>query len=319
MANHRLPLLINRRWLLLALLFIILSPLVSPNLSTAALLKDIRIGEYVEFTRIVFEMDVLSDDSVTISRDSSEELNVLFKDTRPDLVRKIPVERSPNIQSLRIVSEKMQLLAGLKLALPHKKVTTFQLKEPPRMVVDVYWGEPGPEVLEQLTTPQSTEKTEVPAAAAKEGPDLREQAAASVESEPPKLLKQPAVENTDAVKTEAPPSPLTTRETKAPDSTSPPQELMPPSTQKSEPDNRQSSHSSSPSKKGSWLQYYLVIALVIITIVILSLLVLMLISKYRWTDDSLPLSTNEYLKRQDQRLASLDERIKEQLKRYDEV
>ena len=67
------------------------------------------------------------------------------------------------------------------------------------------------------------------------------------------------------------------------------------------------------------LQYYLVVALIVITIIILLLLVLMLFSKYRWTDDKTTLNVDEFLESQDKRIASLNARIEEQLKRYDDA
>ena len=69
----------------------------------------------------------------------------------------------------------------------------------------------------------------------------------------------------------------------------------------------------------SRLQFYLVVALVLITIIILALLLLMLLSKHRWVEDKSRLSAKEFLQNQEKRIASLDARIQEQLKRYEEA
>ena len=69
----------------------------------------------------------------------------------------------------------------------------------------------------------------------------------------------------------------------------------------------------------SRLQFYLVVVLVLITIAILVLLLLMLLSRHRWANDEPHLGPKEFLKDQDKHIASLDARIKEQLKRYEEA
>ena len=76
-----------------------------------------------------------------------------------------------------------------------------------------------------------------------------------------------------------------------------------------------------PAKKAqtNGLQFYLVIILVAITIGILALLLIMLLSKRRWTDEKKEMNVNEFLKNQDKRIASLNARINEQLKRYEEA
>ena len=71
--------------------------------------------------------------------------------------------------------------------------------------------------------------------------------------------------------------------------------------------------------ESSSLQYYLVVALVVITIIILVLLLLMLISRKHWVENNKPIKVDEFLQRQDERIASLDARIQEQLKRYDDA
>ena len=66
------------------------------------------------------------------------------------------------------------------------------------------------------------------------------------------------------------------------------------------------------------MQYYLVIGLVLLTLVILILLLVMLVSKSRWANSSSPIKPGEFLERQDERIAALDAKIHEQLKRYEQ-
>jgi hypothetical protein len=67
------------------------------------------------------------------------------------------------------------------------------------------------------------------------------------------------------------------------------------------------------------LQHYLAIGLVILTLVILVLLLVMLVSKNRWASSSPPINADGVLKRQNERIAALDAKILEQLKRFDKI
>ena len=74
-----------------------------------------------------------------------------------------------------------------------------------------------------------------------------------------------------------------------------------------------------PQPKSNPLQFYLVVTLVAITIIILALLLVMLLARHRWAEDKDVPNVNDFLKHQDKRIAALNERIKEQFKRYEEA
>jgi hypothetical protein len=284
--------------------------------SQAALLKDIRVGEYDTFTRIVFELDKASQAEPVIS-DNSDHLRVVFRDMTADLVRKIPIERSHHVKEVRLWQEKGQLSAVFKLDTPFVDTKSSSMIDPPRVVVDVHWqavaGEkpvsaaasrptdttaatpetallPQESMLAPFEPPGSlpSRVSEAPAEAAK--------AVTLPEVTPPLAESQPA-----ELSVSTPPAPSIQQSIPTPVET----DVIPPVAGSNRPTN--------------WLQYYLVIGLVILTIVILLMLVVMLLARYRWANNKLLIHPNENLQRQADQIATINMRIKEELKRYEKA
>lgn len=295
--------------------------------SFAAQLKDIRLGEHNDYTRIVFEFDQ-SVQSNLVQPDNPHRLEIEFPDTRPNLVQKIPVERAKHLKDIQIWSAHNALSAVLKFNLTHKKVDTFALKEPPRIIVDIYWQTPAtqpaktslgqradaplPDTADALLkeqesgqTPAST--TTIDKALESEPHNQPLMNTETLDTHLPDSAGEPDKPSPEKFETPPPPNIDSTPSAASVDKT---EQNMAPVTAPTEPTR-------TVSRRGNWLQYYLVIALVIITVGILVLLVMMLLTRYRWVNEDPPLSTSEFLKLQDERLSKLDARIKEQLKRYD--
>ncbi len=280
----------------------------------AALLKDIRIGEYDKFTRIVFELDSPAEPEQIVLT-SSGLLSVLLENTSAEFIRKIPVERSRHIKNIQILDKSNQLSVVFSFDFEHFRHESFLLKDPPRIVLDIQPVPIAPEstVAEPPTEPKVNGETlaQEPESKAPESYSFKvpesqvpvgELNRASTGTEPtnsPSLAVSPKNKPTIPVDRT---SDLDSRGKK----TDEPRIKAP-----------VSSHQK-PGKQASRLQFYLVVVLVLITIAILVLLLLMLLSKRRWAYDQTHLETKECLKDQDKHIASLDARIKEQLKRYEE-
>ena len=302
---------------------LILSPLLSASLvliilvfsTQAALLKDIRIGEYDKFTRIVFELDSPTKPE-HIVRISSGQLSVVFADTSAELIRKIPVERSRHIKSIQLWDKTNQLSAVFSFDFEHFRHESFPLNDPPRIVLDIQPLAIAPESISAGPPSESKASGETLAQVAKS--KVSESSSFMVRKSPVPVGEM----NRAGTGAEPDNSPSL--------AVSPKNDPMIPSTRTSDLDYRDNKTDEpqikvpvpvhqKPATRTSRLQFYLVVALVLITIAILVLLLLMLLSRRRWANDEPHLKPKEFLKDQDKHIASLDARIKEQLKRYEEA
>jgi hypothetical protein len=293
----------------------------------AALLKDIRVGEHKTFTRIVFELDKIVEARQILSEKAGR-LTVIFADTYPDLVRKIPIKRVPNVDHLQIRSAKNQLSISLRFIHGHGKIASKFINHPPRLIVDVHF---------QTSPPASTSAShDARVATSTDGNDLQPLDAS-------KGPNEAAPSRVDAVSVSAPgeslqPPPLIlpSKELVHPETSAASSALSiePPADKggppaplpASEPNGQitdeqaQPAAADQPTAQPGRLQYFLVVALIIILLVMLILIgAIMLSLRRKWRDREDHLSTKEYLKRQNDRIAALNARIKEQLERYEEV
>jgi hypothetical protein len=260
MLNHK-------KWILLPLLsagFV----LIMAYTSYAALLKDIRVGEYDSFTRIVFELDAPAEPE-KIELVADQRLAVVFENTTADLIRKIPVDRSPHVGNIQIWEKGNRLTALLAFDFDGFSHKSFSLTDPPRLVLDIH---PAPNVPDagDASSPGLTPDSEV---------NSSQTASVSASEPAPQPEGQPIIEKSPS---EAPePIPAETRKPQLPGDSE--HSAAMPSTSASRP---------SDARPGR-LQFYLVIALVAITIVILALLLLMLLARRHWIDDKSHLTAME--------------------------
>lgn len=320
-----------RKWTYLPLIGVVLMIACHVVSVHAAVLKDIRIGEHDDFTRIVFEFDApMATDR--FSADAPGRLSVVFQDVAIGLTRKISLESSRHLQDIQIWQRKDQLSAVVLLNIDHYEHKSFLLSQPPRVALDIY-------PLSQAPPPAA------PAApvSRSSAEDASELSIPPKESGPPKESDSGPTEESGSGSNNFPLSPeYSSEKQRSVSSTgmtantpaSSPLEHDPISsrTEIHDGDNADTSRSvdTSPqdpaassgkteSPAPSSLQFYLVIGLVAITILILIMLLLMLFSKRHWVGEKSPRNVMESLKSQEERIDRLNARIKEQFKRYEEV
>lgn len=271
----------------------------------ATQLKDIRVGEYDRFTRVVFELDGPIA-SPQIETKTSGQLSVSFSKSEPALIRKIPIERSRHVHDIQIWQHQGALSAVLFFDYPHIRFESFPLSSPLRIVVDVFpvpfpAGSESAEALHPGIIIQKN-KDDPPANA------LAENSGQKADDKADQPIEKSALRQSETGGDQA---------TKLAEEDVPPQlpkQRVSASKASKSPPPRQNAKSA-PSR----LQFFLVVILVIITIIILLLLLLMLLARNRLTDDKYALSAGEHLEHQSKKIADLNLRIKEQLKRYEEV
>ena len=285
-------------------------------LCAAAELKDVRIGEYDDFTRVVFEFSALVAPGDFDDKDPGR-LTVTFPETRPRLIRRIPADRSDRIGGVQLWQKGTTLSAVLSFPFDRFRFAYFTLSEPDRIAIDIF-----PDAKNRLSASPALKDTPTQQAASTTDAGTTADAPPSVQQQEPLPLDQPRqmaevspIRETPIGETQSEGLPGTRAGT-------------PPSSRESQPpvqtvirQVKPSPEESEPATPSftSRLQYYLVIGLVIITMTILVLLILMLLSRFREGKNNAPLNTNDYLQRQDEAIASLNARIQEQLKRYDDV
>jgi hypothetical protein len=266
--------------------------LVASSIAYSAILKDVRMGDHDAFTRVVLEFDA----DVTLPaeiRDMSG-LVLTFPATKTGMVRKIPNYQSSRVENFTLWEKKEGL--SIKLAFDFEKFRYefLELPEPYRLVIDIF-------------PKKSTWTTEA----------ILKSDVHPIAGNPSRPEEEP-VQVTGFAAGREKPIPLNIEKTAAIQIT-PQTDLF--STIKSIPleSKVHTSGSIQTHSKGFGLQSYLIIGLVVITIIILFILFLMMLSKYRWSDNTNPVNIDALLQKQEDHIASINARIKEQLKRYDEA
>lgn len=263
----------------------------------AGYLKDLRIGQYDTFTRIVFEFDEAVGEPI-LNDHPSGQLDITFSRAHPDLIRRIPTRHRNRIDDIQIWMRGDDLVAFVDFAFHSFRYKWFSLSNPHRIVVDVSPLEPpsppsGQPIIEDKKSQQLNTQM-----------DRETNTGANIAPAP---LKQLAVELNP---TQAAPS-----ESLAPESDPNANYQI-----KENIENLSIKSDFLPKENNALdkMQYYLVVALIAITILILTLLLLMLLLKNRWMEKGPQLlKADELIKRQDARIALLNECIQEQLKRYE--
>jgi hypothetical protein len=265
MVNMSTP----QKWISLPLLSAGIVLVVLVLTSHAALLKDIRVGEYEDYTRIVFELDNPAEPEKIEIRPSGR-LAVVFEDTSAQLIRKIPVDRSPHVDAIQIWNKGNRLIILLSMDFIGFSHKSFSLIDPPRLVLDIH----------------PTEDT--PAASAEPSPAVPP----AGESTPPRTVSTGAFAPSPQADESAAerPTPQTSEPAPGRDTPKPPV-----STQADLSSAAPPVPTSRPisGKRPGRLQFYLMIVLVVITIVILVLLFLMLLTRHRWIGHKLPSTVRE--------------------------
>jgi len=305
------------RWLFVHLLSVSLTLGLWVQPAGAFFLKDIRIGEYDTFTRIVFESNGATTPE-TITSAGKNQLKLVFAATRPDLIRKIPFDRSRFIDNLQINSLENQLIITLDFSVRYTRFDAFDLKSPRRTVLDLFWQPLASQPLRETDPIAGTEAIPLGTGLAPEQAKTTFNAATvppgSV-SAPQTSIDQPS----DAGRTASPPSPVVQEAVhirNASPTSRPEKQAAEISDTGTHLDQQAEPRDTEGAARTNRFQYYLVVALVIITIVILLLIGMTMVWKHRSGIETDRLKTNDYLQYQDKQIASLNARIEEQLQRY---
>jgi hypothetical protein len=272
--------------------------LVAFSIADSATLKDVRLGDHDAFTRVVLEFDI----TITLPAENKDTVGLVltFPATRAGLVRKIPNYQSSRIDQLTLWEKGNTLSIRLAFNFENFRYEFLELSDPYRLVVDIF-----PKTTWPLQPASSLKVQSAPANPSVRGDGIVQTFDYSSEKAISEILES-----------ESPESQRHEKEAKFSET----DQLTPgEKTHGLSLGSNVHSTSSNQSKQGSGLQSYLIIALVVITIIILSLLVLMLLSRYRWAEDRQPVNLNALLQKQEDHIASINARIKEQLKRYDEA
>lgn len=299
---------------LIPLISVVAPLIIGVNAIHAANLKDIRVGEYDTHTRIVFELSKATVFERRVSQNPGQ-MTLVFANTQPQLVRKIPLGRAKHVKAIKLMRRQDSLSSVLTFSFDHFRYELIEYQNPFRVAVDIYHlaSAPQPPVSNRKSDPaaipdaentldQSVERhaptpMDTPLATAEDAhPPLNEKTTAI----PPADKAPTASVTTEPPLQPAPRNPLT-RQTPAP-----PGQINDPDT------------SDLDTPDSFAMQRYLVMGMVIMTIIILILLLLMLIFKQPQVDEN-STSADDNLKRQDKRIAALNAKIHEQLKRYDEA
>jgi hypothetical protein len=128
----------SKCWLCAVLCNAIMLLIACMTPSWAALLKDIRIGEYETYTRIVLELDSVVEEPV-ISQ-TAEQVQVVLSGTQPDLKRRLRLGGGRHLQDIKIQTvhpDKMSIIIqhGARIS----RISAFELHSPPRLVLDAHW------------------------------------------------------------------------------------------------------------------------------------------------------------------------------------
>lgn len=286
------------QWILIPL-FCVIAPLTIGVAAThVAYLNDIRVGEYESHTRLVFELSESTTFEKIVSRKPGH-LTIIFANTQPQLVRKIPIERTRRVKSIKLLSRKDSLSLNLTFSFDQFRYELLEFENPFRFAIDVFHLTPG------FQSPVVSETLLDQATGAGAGDtmarlsDVTENLPPQKSQPPAQAKRSPLAEKDDLVLSakrsssqydHPAPSPQAAPRQSTPD---PPTALLSPTKKESPPKTEASNY------KG--LQYYLVIGMVIMTIIILVLLLLMLIFKQPKSDDNIP-GDNDDLLQQDKRL-----------------
>ncbi len=103
----------------------------------AAQLKDVRIGLHRGFSRVVFQLDTLTEIEGPVIQGSGK-CSLKFKKTESPLISHIPGHPKARVEGIELIQDGEDLIAYLRLGVAAFEMNSFSLPDPPRIVLDIY-------------------------------------------------------------------------------------------------------------------------------------------------------------------------------------
>ncbi len=110
------------------------------TVASAALLRDVRVGEHKDFTRLVFEFDDVTRYSPPVLKGKDTISITFLKSKTPYTLTRRDLRRSTKHFNTVVFDQRgSDLTARLTVTPPHFELKAFSLLMPSRVVIDVYW------------------------------------------------------------------------------------------------------------------------------------------------------------------------------------
>jgi len=294
----------------------------------AAKLREVRTGKKSGFTRLVFQFETPARFQVQ-DKAAPNQLSILFLDTTAGLPQAKQKYAEP-VTTIAVNQDGPHLKAVIGLSIPRYRLKTFMLTEPHRVVFDLYPAAVAESVvkLNKLVVKESAEPGPTPKAPsplpAKEPEPLAQ------ETEPPaKEPDPPAVEDSQPPAEASKPAVLEPEQElkgyePAPSEANESEKSFQPTPVPEQPSSQTIVKKDSPANKprlsafGAF-QRNLIIVLAGISIVILALIGVLLMQRKNKAEKTRPVESVEELKTTADIMASIDTRIKEKFKQYEEA
>jgi len=130
---------VSKTWIVSATVCIIIYCCVT-TIANASLLKDVRVGEHKDFTRLVFEFDSVTQYSQPVLKDKDTISVTFLKNKTPYTLTRRNLQRSSrHFNTITFNQLGSDLTASVTVIPPHFKLKAFSLLKPYRVVIDVYW------------------------------------------------------------------------------------------------------------------------------------------------------------------------------------
>jgi hypothetical protein len=302
--------------------------------ASAAKLREVRTGKKSGFTRLVFQFEAPTRYQVQ-DKTAPSQFSITFLEATSGVSQKNQKYVDP-VTNIAINQDGSRLKTVVALSIPHFRLKTFTLTEPHRVVVDLYPAAAAESYvrLNKLVVKASAEggatpKAPPPAPIKEPEPPARKLEPLTKEPEPlAKKPEPPAVvdsqlsvleskpEVLEPVEVSREPAPALSIEKASKDNSQPATPPVPPS---SRPMASKDSSANKPTSSAfGTFQRNLIIVLAAISIVILALIGFLLLQKKNSAEKSRPVESVQELKTTADIMASIDARIKQKFKQYEE-
>ncbi|MEN8245967.1 MAG: AMIN domain-containing protein [Thermodesulfobacteriota bacterium] len=293
--------------------------------ASAAKLQEIRTGKKSGFTRLVLQFEAPPRFQVK-KQAAANQLDLVFFETTSGLLRTNQSHSTP-VETVAVQQNGPDLEVVVALSVPGYRLKSFTLTEPHRIVFDLYpvAAEASLVLLNKLVVKASAEEGEAvdepppPAAEPKPAPAAPEPAPAeaspptAMEEKPAATEPEPETIAPEAIEPEQVDPATGTPDKKTKATTAPAQPSEGSTEDKALPESKPLS-----AAIGTF-QRNLIVVLGGISIVILALIGFLLLQKRNNAEKTQPVETGQELKTTADIMASIDARIKEKFKQYEEA